>query len=158
MSLDRHTRCGEEIDGLPRAFASGYLASEHPITSADRLKVFLFHPAFGLLGMSPLRPLPQSPKDRVVHFRQGLLAAHIPVIVGPAPDDRVELHNQVYGSGLAARLDDGSDFGQERRHILAVNLIVQLGILDAAKRSTVCLVPSRPVTSPRNTQLRPPTD
>src|SRR6516164_6159817 len=119
MSLDRHTRCGEEIDGLPRAFASGYLASEHPIPSADRLKVFLFHPAFGLLGMSPLRPLPQSPKDRVVHFRQGLLAAHMPVIVGPAPDDRVELHNQVSGSGLTARLDDGSDFGQERRHILA---------------------------------------
>ena len=40
------------------------------------------------------------------------------MIVRPASDDRVEVHDQVSGGDMLARLDDPPDFLQERRDIL----------------------------------------
>jgi hypothetical protein len=70
----------------------------------------------------PFRPLPQRAKDSVVHFGKGLLARHVPVIVRPASDNRVELSYEVSGSCLCIRLYDCSDFPQERLHVLAGRL------------------------------------
>jgi hypothetical protein len=46
------------------------------------------------VGMPAFCPLPESKNDGVVPFGQGLLTAHGPVIVSPAPDEGIELAKQ----------------------------------------------------------------
>jgi hypothetical protein len=57
-------------------------------------------------------------EDRVVYADEGFLAADVPVIVGPSPDEGIELPYQMSRCRLLVSLDDSSDFAQERLHIL----------------------------------------
>ena len=54
----------------------------------------------------------------MIYLDKGLLTGRVPVIVCPAPDQWVELRNQVPGFGLCVAFDDLSDFSQEYFHIL----------------------------------------
>src|SRR6266481_689172 len=114
MPFDRYAGGGQELDGVNDPFAPNNRPLEDPMSPTDGAEVFVLDPSPGFLGMPPLRPLPQSSKDRVVHLRKGSLARHMPMIVRPSPDNRVELHDQMTSRGLLVRLDDPSDFGQER--------------------------------------------
>ena len=59
--------------------------------------------------MSPLSPLPQHREDGMVHFSEGFLAYDMAVIIGPAPDFRVELCYQMSGHRLLVLLHELSD-------------------------------------------------
>src|SRR6516165_4478062 len=69
-------------------------------------------------GVSSPGPPPQSLEDGMVHFGKGLLARHMPMIVGPTADHRVELYDQSTGRGLPVDPDDLSDSLQECGHVL----------------------------------------
>src|SRR5262249_17317832 len=63
-------------------------------------------------------PRPQHREDGSVHVVEGDFARHMAVIVGPAPDHRVELSYQIGRSSLFVRLHDFPDFSQECFYIL----------------------------------------
>jgi hypothetical protein len=62
-------------------------------------------------------PSPEGFEDRSIYRAKGVFAAHMPMIVRPAPDHRVKLDDQIAGFGLCVTLDDLSDFSQERFYI-----------------------------------------
>lgn len=67
--------------------------------------------------MSAFCPFPESLEDSVVHCAKGLLACHVPVKIGPSPDNGVELHNQIASGGLFVVFDDLADFRQKRQQV-----------------------------------------
>ena len=90
-----------------------YFAAKHPMLSSDGMEVFVFDPSFGFLRVSSFGPLPQSVKDGVIHFHKSPLTGYMPVVVGPPPDNRVELHDQMSGCSLCVGFYDDTDFVQE---------------------------------------------
>ena len=86
-----------------------------PVANAE--KVFLSHPSARLIRMSAACPSPKGLEDRSIYRAKGAFAAHMPVVVRPAPDHRVKLDDQIAGFGLCVTLDDLSDFSQERFYI-----------------------------------------
>ena len=75
-------------------------AAEHPVPSILRLKILRFYPLPWLVGVSAACPSPQCLEDRMVYLSKGTFTADVPVIVGPPPNQGVELHDQVTGFGL----------------------------------------------------------
>ena len=71
------------------------------------------HPSVWFLGMPPFGPRPQHLEDGGVHLIEGHFACHMPVIVGPASDNGVELGNQIRRCGLLVGLHDLPDFTEE---------------------------------------------
>ena len=84
--------------GLPRARRN--LARKDPLAAPIGRKVFLPHPARSFVGMSSLRPPPEQFEDGSVYGREGFLTHDMPVILRPAPQERVEQANQVSGFRL----------------------------------------------------------
>ena len=119
VSLDGDTRCGEQPGGPGASIFARSLAAKDPAAPVDDVEVGIFNPAPGLLWVPAFCPLPQGKEDGVIHFGQGLLAGHVPVIVGPAPDEGVELPDQIGGRSLGIGLDEGADFFQDGVYTLA---------------------------------------
>src|SRR5262245_46423528 len=84
VPLDRQAGGGEELDGLDDPSSPHDRPLEDPMSPADGAEVLVLDPSPGLLGVPPLGPLPQRPKDRVVHSRKGSLARHVAMIIGPS--------------------------------------------------------------------------
>jgi hypothetical protein len=68
---------------------------KYPLSVSHRLKVFVFHPLPGLVGMSPECPPFELQYQHVVNCRKCLLGDHMFEIVPPSRDDRVEPFNQL---------------------------------------------------------------
>ena len=113
MPLNRHVSCSKEFQ-----FVVCLLPEENPMSSVPGAEVLLRHPAFGLCWMPSFGPRPQPREDGGVHVVEGDFARHMAVIVGPAPDHRIELGYQIGRSGLFVRLHDFPDFPQECFDIL----------------------------------------
>ena len=113
VPLDRHAGGGEQPDGLGVPLLARSLAAKDPVAPGDSVEVGLLNPAPGFVGMPAFCPLPESKKDGVVHFGKGLLTAHVPVIVSPAPDEGIELAKQIAGGGLGIDFDESTDFLQK---------------------------------------------
>ena len=64
-------------------------------------------------------PSPQGFEDLEARFAKGLLADHVPVIVGPSPKKGIEPNYQLSGTHCPTGLDDFSDSIQEGLNILA---------------------------------------
>ncbi len=122
MPLDGDTRCGEQPDGLGASIFARSFAAKDPSAPVDGVEVGLFNPAPGLLWVPAFCPLPQGKEDGVVHFGKGLLTGHVPVIVGPAPDEGVELPDQIGGRSLGIGLDECAGFFQDGVYTLARGL------------------------------------
>src|SRR6266487_2702203 len=105
MSFDRNMGRVQEIIFYEAFF--GYDDSiEDPIVSLDGFKVSLLNPLFGFVGMSPFCPPPQGLEDRMADSGEGDLTHDVLVIVGPSPNDRVQLDNQITCCRLFVGLDE----------------------------------------------------
>src|SRR5262245_11900322 len=89
MSLDGYTGSVEQMGFTDFAFSVLDFAVEDPVTMTNGAEVFFFDPLGGLVRMPAFGPAPQGFEDGVVHFGKGLFTDDVPVIVGPAPNERI---------------------------------------------------------------------
>jgi hypothetical protein len=80
-------------------------------------------------------PLPQTREDVAIHAFKGGFTQHVPMIVGPTANLRVELIDQIGGRHAPCVLDDSSDAIQEGSNILLGRLDGQFPVRVAAQRS-----------------------
>src|SRR6266699_451109 len=113
MPLNRHVSCSKEFQ-----LVACLLPEENPMSFVPGAEVLLSHPAFGLCRMPSFGPRPQYLEDGGVHVVEGYFARHMAVIVGPAPDHRIELGYQLGRCGLLVCLHDLPDFPEECFDIL----------------------------------------
>ena len=119
----------DEVDGDRFAVVVCTVTKEAPSVLRRRAKVFLHNPFSGFVAMSPFGPTPEGVEDVRVYPTEHLLADYVAVIIGPAPDDGVELVNQVAGCGLFVGVDDCLRFGQERFDALAGRFDEELAVV-----------------------------
>jgi len=81
-------------------------------------EAMLLHPVTRFLGMSAFGPLPQRPPDFVVHPVERIRCHTVPVVVGPATNDRVQHPYQQCLAGRLVCLNQPPDFLQERLRVL----------------------------------------
>ena len=74
-------------------------------------------------------PLPQRLKDRMIHFVKGFRADHMPVVIGPSPNFRIKLGNEVSCCGLLVFLDDLSDALQKGMNVPFRGLYQQFSVV-----------------------------
>jgi len=129
MPFDGHTGSSCELDSVTDTFFSSALSEKHPLPCSGMEKVFLRHPLFGFGRMSSGRPLPQCLEDGAIHPTEDAFTHHVALIIGPSLDDGIELPYQCTGCGLLVRLDDASDFVQERVDTLGRGFDEQLPVV-----------------------------
>ena len=92
---------------------------KHPVILSLRREVFLLHPGGAFSWMSPSGPPPQLFKDSMIHGVEDFTAGPKPMVVGPSPDNRIELHDRVVQQSYPLMfLDNSSDLLQECFDIL----------------------------------------
>ena len=62
--------------------------------------------------MTPFRPTPKCLKSSVVYLLESVLTDHVAMVIDPAPQERVELQDQVFGGCSRVAGDDGSHLAQ----------------------------------------------
>ena len=117
VPTNRHTGGAEQANVLFCPIRTRDLPKEHPVVPVFGPKVLVPNPMVGFTRVSPPRPLPQQGKDMMVYLRKGPLARPMLVILRPAPNHGIQLHDQVSRDGLLVTLDDPSDGVQEVPHV-----------------------------------------
>jgi hypothetical protein len=117
------------LAGLPFVITS--FPEEAPVGSPIALIVFLFEPGSGLFRVPSPCPPPQTMEDRVVNVYEGTFADHVPMIVGPPTNLRVELIHQIGCRHAHSGFDYSSNAIQESLNIFLGRLDEQfpIGIL-----------------------------
>ena len=110
------------------SFVIADFTEEGPVTVPTPLKVFRFDPARGLVRVSFSCPLPQTREDGVIDASEDAFAHHVPMIVRPTANLRVELIYQVGGGHAMRVFDDPSDALQEGSNILLGGLDEQFPV------------------------------
>ncbi len=87
------------------------LARKRPSALAQSREALLLHPVPRFLGMSAFGPVPEPPPYLMVHPVERFLGRAVPMVVGPATNDRVQ---QTYLRRLAhgAAETQGVGFGR----------------------------------------------
>ena len=67
--------------------------AEDPVALADGLEVFLLDPVRPFIRMSSFSPVPERFVGGAVRVGVSPFAAYVTMVVGPAPNDRVQLHH-----------------------------------------------------------------
>lgn len=90
MAHDLNRAHIEQINDL--CFTSLRLLSckEAPFAVTNGPKITLSYPMGLFAWVSPFSPLPEVFEDAVINVMKGFLGARVAVVVGPAPDHRVE--------------------------------------------------------------------
>ena len=101
----------------PSLVVAGF-TEEGPIAVLTPFKVFRFEPARGLVRVPSPCPLPQTREDGAIHASKRAFAHHVPMIVRPTANLRVELTDQVGGRHAMCVFDGSSDALQEGSNIL----------------------------------------
>ncbi len=114
VTNDRDFGCTDQLYGSARAIFQLDLPIEAAVVSVFRPEIFSEYPATPLIAVSPFCPPPQSLVYLVVDIAEDLLADHVPVEVGPAPNDGIELGNELPRRQVAMGFDEGTHFEQER--------------------------------------------
>ncbi len=96
-----------------------YRSEEHPVVSCDGFEVFLRNPFIGLLWVFPLHPSSHCSIDLVIYCVEGFFAYYMLVIVGPSPNDGVQLDNQMTCRRLFVGLDERPYLLSECRNVLS---------------------------------------
>src|SRR5262245_2632547 len=117
VPTNRHTGGAEQAHVLLCPIGTRDVPKEHPVVPVFGSKVFVPNPMARFARVSPPRPLPQQGKDLMVYLREGPLACPMLVILRPAPNHRIQLHDQVAREGLLVTLHDPSDGVQEAPHV-----------------------------------------
>ena len=110
------------------SFVIADFTEEGPIAGLTPFKVFRFEPARGLVRVPSPCPLPQTREDGAIHASKRAFAHHVPMIVRPAANLRVELTDQVGGRHAMCIFDDSSDALQEGFNILLGRLDEQFPV------------------------------
>src|SRR6202140_4513276 len=110
------------------SFVIAGFTEEGPIAVLTPVKVFWFEPARGLVRVSSSCPLPQTREDGAIHASKRAFAHHVPMIVRPTANFRVELIDQIGGRHALCSFDDSSDALQEGSNILLGRLDEQFSI------------------------------
>ena len=100
------------------SFVIAGFSEEGPIAAPTPFKVFRFDPARGLVRVPSSCPLPQIREDGVIHASKCAFTHHVPMIVRPTANLRVELIDQIGGRRAVCVFDDSSDAVQEGSNIL----------------------------------------
>ena len=66
--------------------------AKDPVALADGLEVFLLDPAHTFIWMPSFRPVPERFVGGIVRIGENVFATSVTVVVGPSPNDRVQLH------------------------------------------------------------------
>ena len=111
----------------PSLVIAGF-TEEGPITVPTPFKVFRFDPARGLVRVPSSCPLPQTREDVAIHAFKRAFTHHVPMIVGPTANLRVELIDQIGGRHAMCIFDDSSDAIQEGSNILLGRLDEQFPV------------------------------
>ena len=100
------------------SFVIAGFPEEGPVTVPTPFKVFRFDPARGLVRVPFSCPLPQTREEGVIDASEDAFAHHMPMIVRPTANLRVELIDQIGGRHAMCSFDGSSDALQEGSHIL----------------------------------------
>ena len=111
----------------PSLVIAGF-TEEGPIAVLTPVKVFRFEPARGLVRVPSPCPLPQTREDGAIHASKRAFAHHVPMIVRPTANLRVELIDQVGGRHTMCIFDGSSDAPQEGSNILLGRLDEQFPV------------------------------
>jgi len=111
----------------PSLVITGF-TEEGPITVFTPFKVFRFEPARGLVRVPSPCPLQQTREDGAVHASKRAFAHHVPMIVRPTTNLRVELTDQIGGRHAMCIFDCSSDARQEGSNILLGRLDEQFPV------------------------------
>ena len=93
----------------PSLVIAGF-TEEGPIAVPTPFKVFRFEPARGLVRVPSSCPLPQAREDVVIHASKNAFTHHVPMIVRPTTNFRVELIDQVGGRHAMCSFDDSVSY------------------------------------------------
>ena len=115
-------------DGFPLRRSFSGVRRKPPFAPADGVEVSLRHPSVSLTRMSVSSPSPDRVPNLKVHPLERLLRHDMLMIVRPPPDDRVEPTNQIFLAGGFVRVDDSTDFLQERVRVLLRRLDEQFAV------------------------------
>ena len=100
------------------SFVIAGFTEEGPVTIPAPVKVFRFEPARAFVRVPSSCPLPQTREEGVIDASECAFAHHVPMIVRPTANLRVELIDQVGGRHAMRSFDDSSDAVQEGSNIL----------------------------------------
>ena len=142
MPSDRDVGCFEQPNALStRRFHEP--VDEHPGSSVDRGPITVLDPLQALVSVSSLCPTPQGVEQPSIDRGERLLGNHVPMVVRPATNDRVQQSDKVVLSGRRMGLDRLPCLAEERLHVLPRRLDEQLAAVGAE-------VPSEKVKAPVN--------
>lgn len=132
MSADKRVGSIQEIHLFLPACWCGDEPAERPGALLVHVEILLSYPVCVLvLWMSPPRPFPQGLEDEVICFSEGGLAAHVPVIVGPAPDEGGEFQDEFPGAAALIGVDGRPDLVQKALEVLAGRLDDEFAVIAA---------------------------
>ena len=141
MPTDAGVRCFVQFQpddltvGCPLGRVSGEL-----VPAADGVPVFLEHPAAALVVVPVFAPAQETVPQSPFHLLVGPFRRAMAVIKGPAPENGVELSDQV---GLA----DSATAADDLTHLLQEGVRVVLGRLDEQSAAEFTEVLSEEVES-----------
>jgi hypothetical protein len=101
----------------PSFVIAGFI-EEGPVTISAPVTVFRLEPAWAFVRVSSSCSSPQTREEGVINAFERAFAHHVPMIVRPAANLRVELIDQIGGSHAMCSFDDSSDALQEGSNIL----------------------------------------
>ena len=110
------------------SFVIAGFAEEGPVPIPAPVKVFRFEPARAFVRVSSLCPFPQTREEGVINASERAFAHHVPMIVCPTANLRVELIDQIGGRHAMCSFDDSSDAIQEGSDILLGRLDEQFSV------------------------------
>ena len=110
------------------SFVIAGFTEEGPVTIPAPVKVFRFEPARAFVRVLSSCPLPQTREDVAIHASKRVFAHHVPMIVCPTANFRVELIDQIGGRHAMRSFDDSSDAIQEGSNILLGRLDEQFSV------------------------------
>ena len=111
---------------LRRPFSG--IRRKRPLARADGVEVTILYPSPRFFWMSASGPQPEPAPNLEVHPLERLCRHDVPMVVDPAPDDRVELTYQAFLTGGFVRIYDAPDFLQERVRVLLRRLDEQRAV------------------------------
>lgn len=110
------------------SFVIAGFTEEGPVTIPTPIKVFRFEPARTFVRVPSSCPLPQAREDVAIHVSKRVFAHHVPMIVRPTANFRVELIDQIGGRHAMCSFDDSSDALQKGSNILLGRLDEQFSV------------------------------
>jgi len=105
-------------NGFPLRCSFSGIRRKRPLARADGVEVTILHPSPRFFWMPASGPQPEPAPNLEVRPLERFRRYDMPMIVDPAPDDRIELTYQAFLAVGFVRIDDAPDFLQERVRVL----------------------------------------